>query len=284
MWKRPQSYTYHSSSFIVRFIAVYRALLLLRGTQTHLLLLVLRMELLSWGVSVFIKEPAFKYLIIQGLFIVLLVLSVLFLKLSFFIILLRKLGVSPFHSWYLRVSKYQITVILWFFITFHKALPLLIIRSFFNLLIVVTLITINTIVLIRVVSLFGVILLSSSIHILWRLTLVYYSILIVILYWLLYTILRASIISITRMLYLLISTLLAFNLLVMCGIPPFSLFSFKLIRTIIIVQKRILSSWGFLRLAVIRIVAYFRIFISASKESLRFLVLAIGLLVIFLQV
>jgi len=256
---------------------------LLSRTLTSIFILVIIIELLSWILSVFIIDTAFKYILIQGFFITLVIIRVFFYENTLIWILLAKVGIVPFHSWYIILSKRLILLVLWMFITLHKVIPLLLLGVFLDNSKIILFILTNTLVLTGVFSLFGIILLSSSSHLLWRLILISISIIIALSYWVFYTLISLSYMRSTSFGILILSIFLGVIFLVITGLPPFLFFSLKFLGAYIISTKILLGLWALLLISVVRVLVYYRGFIRMVPQFSENLSIVILILIILFQ-
>jgi len=243
------------------------------------------LELLSWMISILIREVTFKYILVQGYIIVIVLLSLFFFSrmLGFFILI--KLGVSPFHSWYITVSKYLSLQILWVFITIHKFLPIMMLTIMSDyLLIIILFIVINVALLLGLFTIFSILLFSSSVHLLWRLVLVRLSVIFTIVYWFIYRIGNMVLLSISSFKVLRVSLLIAIMLLIIRGLPPFLFFSMKIMGAYRIVYKTQIGLWVFLYCAVIGVLVYFRGILRTAIQFCGREVYLLALLLIRFQV
>jgi hypothetical protein len=255
-------------------VLFYGIFVIIRSSFVHSIFIVVSLEVLSWSVSLVIEDVSFKYLLIQRYFILTAFLGVFFFKGLFLGVFFFKLGIPPFHLWYLGISKFLRTKVLWFFITFHKFLPLLIMRTTFVKSYVVITAIITTLVLIRSFSLFRVVLLSSSFHVIWGISLSYFSLLFTRLYWLFYSFMNLGLVASTSFYFILITTLLRVRFLLISGIPPFAFFSLKF-RAVYCLLPATILVWVLLCCRVVNIIVYLRRVLRSVINTLMNLVLLI---------
>jgi len=253
-------------------ILFYGALVIIRSSFVQLVIVILLLEVLSWLISIRLDDMAFKYLLIQAYFIILSIIRIFFLKELLLRVFLFKLGAPPFHLWYLGVSKFLRTKILWFFITFHKFLPLLILRIFFNKMFTVVFIVITAMALIGRFSLIRVLLLSSSSHIVWGILLAYFSMLFTRFYWLFYTFVNSGLITRVSFFVILITVLIRISFLLLSGIPPFVFFTLKFCAVCWVLPTRARLVWVLLCCRVVNILVYLRRVLRAVLRNIRNLI------------
>jgi len=287
LWEWAQSYAHHHSYYIesiILFFFFYAVILLITTSLVHLIFTILSLEVLSWIISLVLRDTAFKYLLIQGYFMLISMLRMLFFKELILCTLLFKLGAPPFHLWILRMRKTLNKEILWFFITFHKLLPLLILRIIFNKLLVVVMIIVAAWILIGSFSLFRILLLSSSSHVRWGVLLSYFSMILTTLYWLLYTFLNINLLSRVSYLFVIITLIFRLSFLVISGIPPFFFFSMKFTATSWFLIRRQNLIWVILGCSVVNIVIYLRGVLRSSRSNTNRLLLLMSSFFILFQI
>lgn len=250
----------------INLYLIYRSYLLfilnIMGRRRLVLSLVF-LEILSW---VFIIITTFynnlviiKYIFLQGIFVLLVFMGYLLNEGFLYIAIMIKLGFPPFHNWVFVVTKDLSKHMFRFFLTFHKILPILILRKFIFNYSIVALILMSSFLLPRFSSLRGALIFSSLIHTVWILIGSLTRLSIILLYWTFYS----------GLVYLLV-----FNRMletshinknqdffrrvtwyILSGIPPFIMFWIK-----VLILKELLESF----------------------ESIRFLVLIVSVLTIFI--
>lgn len=216
---------------------VYILVTLIARGSINILVSLIVIEVLSWLFIQFIPVwRVLKYLFLQGIFFVFVVISIVWIKPFLLVSLLLKIGVPPFHLWVIRLMLEIELVSFGIILTLHKFLPTLLLAKAlkeFILVFMVRLILISLSVLIsNSGNILMVLVLSSILHTLWigfggiiRLRMV-------CVYWLVYRILLILILKSINMdliLYTLMNQRMISNLiwLFLSGIPPFTMFWLK---------------------------------------------------------
>lgn len=270
--------------FLGRFAFRYLSALLVFRSATSMLVLLLTAEVLSWVFCPILENVAFKYLLVQGVLIRLIVVTLLFAKRVMYVLLAFKLGIAPLHLWYLQVSKYLANYALWFFISIHKILPLMLLIKTANFSGALFFFALASGVLIGCFSIFRILLLSSSLHVVWRWILVCYSLSSALSYWVIYTLCSAFIFTLETSWSLSWRThLFRISFLLISGLPPFILFFFKFSVILRLASKRLLFSFILLLLRLVSIILYFRLVVNSENRSSIRLIAGMGLFVILLQ-
>jgi len=212
-------------------------LLFTLGTINVLRLLVF-LEILSWLFVLLLPfTSSFNYLIIQRYFLLLrltrLVIIPSLLVICFFI----KLGLPPFHMWFLRISGVSRKGTFLFIITIHKLLPILflekIIFGLVSFLMLIFSVLVVGLILVRRRTIFFTLVFSSILNRVWILLRGFLGKGFILFFWLFY-----------RLLLILLLSLVGFDVireycfnqriitrrcwLLMSGIPPFMIFWLKL--------------------------------------------------------
>jgi len=268
--------------------------ILARGSVNILISLII-IEVLSWLFIQFIPIwRVLKYLFLQGVFFVFVVISTIWVKPFLLVRLILKMGVPPFHLWVIRlileIELISFTIIL----TLHKLLPTLLLAKVikeFILVLIMRLILISLSVLIRNLrNMLIVLVLSSILHTLWIRFAGLMRLAIVCIYWLSYRALLILILKSINMdyiLYTLINQRLLSSLiwLFLSGIPPFTMFWLKshIVTTIINSTSliiRVIMVFG----RVLALRAYYRVWhfrnLQAKLRLRRILILRAFLLTI----
>lgn len=206
------------------------------GSVSLLRLLVI-LEVLSWLFVVIIPNVStLNYLIIQRNFFIIRLCRVLFIPFLLIISFLLKLGIPPFHIWFIRVSGYFNKKIFSFMITVHKLIPILILRKvMFRYLCFVVLSLRLIIVGVSLISsrtLFFTLLFSSIVHTTWIVFSMVLRKSFVLFYWIIYNLLFILLITLMTSIYVSQSFLYQRLILSKCwllisGIPPFIIFWLK---------------------------------------------------------
>jgi len=236
---------------------VYLLILLRALGCLRILRLLVILELLSWLFVVIIPRSfSLNYLIVQSYFLLIRLIGALYTPILLVLGLIIKLGLPPFHIWFLRIARVMNKNRFIFIISFHKLLPIFFLRK-----IVFSLVTISIVVIIIILigralvyrrTLFFTLVFSSIVHRVW---IVYRALTrkgFILIYWGFYRILLLLII---RFLGLIKLDQIALNQraliascwLLMSGVPPFIIFWIK----VYILLWLILSSGFFLRLVIV---------------------------------
>ena len=211
---------------------------LLRGLA-NLLISLFILELLSWVLVIIIEASlALKYLLIQRVFLFVGALGV-FLKVRPILTLaiLIKMGLPPFHLWFITLLSFFKKRLFFVILTFHKLLPVVLISkimplSFTRRAIQLLLLTRGVFIL-QVRGVFSVFLVSSIIHSGWLILRRVISLSLGLFYWSCYSALvflflvsiRSRRVKLTDLNQTSYRSLLW---LTMSGIPPFTVFWLKL--------------------------------------------------------
>jgi len=222
------------SFIIIRTIYLFTLIPFLGGRNIFFLLVLI--ELLSWILAIIIPTSiSLKYLLIQGYFIFLGLIGLLWFPLTLTLRLLLKVGLPPFHLWFFSISFYLHKNIFRFFITIHKLIPLFFLSKIATpLLYLIRLILISSGILIfQVRDFFYTFISSSLLHTGWIIIAILLSSKTGVLYWMLYSRLVIIIIAIftfkvISLLGIEQSRLISFSWLILSGIPPFTIFWLKL--------------------------------------------------------
>jgi len=222
------------SFIIIRTIYLFTLIPFLGGRNIFFLLVLI--ELLSWILAIIIPTSiSLKYLLIQGYFIFLGLIGLLWFPLTLTLRLLLKVGLPPFHLWFFSISFYLHKNIFRFFITIHKLIPLFFLSKIATpLLYLIRLILISSGILIfQVRDFFYTFISSSLLHTGWIIIAILLSSKTGALYWMLYSRLVIIIIAIftfkvINLLGIEQSRLTSFSWLILSGIPPFTIFWLKL--------------------------------------------------------
>jgi len=203
----------------------------------RLLSLLIILEVISWlFVTLLPSSSTLNYLIIQSYFLIIRLSRVLFLPSILIISFLLKLGLPPFHIWFLRVSRTLNKLSFSFIITIHKLIPIIFLRKvLFRVLsfILVSLrLVITGLALVRRRTLFFTLLFSSIVHSVWILLGVLIRKSFLIFYWVIYRILFITLIRLLSFMkleqsYLIQRIFTSKCWLLISGIPPFMLFWLK---------------------------------------------------------
>jgi len=211
-------------------------LILLIGCIRLLVLLVI-LEVLSWLFVIIIPNSStLNYLIVQSYFLVMSLCSSLFFPSILIVRFLLKLGIPPFHIWFIRIAAVVNKIIFSFIITVHKLVPILFLRkillSFVPFSLLFLRISLTGIALIRRRTLFFTLVFSSMVHTIWMRFSLFLRKSFVLLYWFIYRLLFTVLVRLLSFMkieqsYLSQSYLLSKCWLLLSGIPPFMIFWFK---------------------------------------------------------
>lgn len=278
MWQRTQSYThFHISKLIVVvFLSfVYLLMLFIFSGLSNLIVIIMLLELFSWIFTFFIKAHAFKYLIVQR-WVFFFIITFLLIKSKIVILpILIKIGLPPFHQWVILISFFLRKLSLAFFLSVHKVFPLFFLRKLIfwrNLLVIVYIIIIGIIIMVSSLALILVFLSSSWLHSGWILIAGLQNAKLIMVYMVIYLSIFAMLLFLLSkmILYSLVfqNSLSNFLLLVISGLPPFSIFCFKLFVITFIAELVTRVTLLFLVSSVFRLFTYYRIFHVSLRSSL----------------
>jgi len=246
---------------------------------TELVFLLFLIEVLSWIFTLFLKKiEVLKYLIVQTIFLLRGLIRILWRIKLFLLIIILKLGVPPFHLWFINLRRSLRKYSFLFITTAHKLPPLFCITKFLyleerHLLVIITLI--SGILIIESRELFSTFIFSSMVHSGWIIIRSLISLKVVLCYFLLYR----------SIVFLFITCLKTKSLwfarteqnsrssslwLILSGFPPFSIFWLKVILIRLLVVKTIRYRVVLTVTSVLSLFVYYRIFhFIMSPSSLR---------------
>lgn len=244
------------------------SLILLLGL-TEILLLVFLMESLSWLFIFLLKgELVLKYLLVQSLFFLLFMVGVLWISKVTMLFFLLKLGLPPFHLWFLRLRSFLEKQSFGFISTIHKFSPIFIFSKMIGLVslrLIVISVLMRGLVFVSVSEVFTVLIVSSMIHSRWILFRSWVSAKLVLFYFSLYRILvYLFLFGLSRLIikYVRVNQSFLSNIvwLIFSGLPPFSLFWLKVLIIRLVVFNMFIYSIAFIIVSVISLFVYYRVF------------------------
>jgi len=203
----------------------------------RLLRLLVVLELLSWLFVILVPNTStLNYLLVQRYFLILRIARILFLPSLLIIVFLLKLGIPPFHIWFIKIARVLNKNRFSFIITLHKLIPILFLSKVIFRIISFIIIWLRLIVvglaLISRRTLFFTLIYSSIVHSIWIILSMILSKGFVLFYWVIYRSLLVILVSLINFIkiensYLTQRVFLSKCWLLMSGIPPFLLFWFK---------------------------------------------------------
>lgn len=203
----------------------------------RLLRLLVVLELLSWLFVILVPNTStLNYLLVQRYFLILGIARILFLPSLLIIVFLLKLGIPPFHIWFIKIARVLNKNRFSFIITLHKLIPILFLSKVIFRIISFIIIWLRLIVvglaLISRRTLFFTLIYSSIVHSIWIILSIILSKGFVLFYWVIYRSLLVILVSLINFIkiensYLTQRVFLSKCWLLMSGIPPFLLFWFK---------------------------------------------------------
>jgi len=203
----------------------------------RLLRLLVVLELLSWLFVILVPNTStLNYLLVQRYFLILRIARILFLPSLLIIVFLLKLGIPPFHIWFIKIARVLNKNRFSFIITLHKLIPILFLSKVIFRIISFIIIWLRLIVvglaLISRRTLFFTLIYSSIIHSIWIILSIILSKGFVLFYWVIYRSLLVILVSLINFIkiensYLTQRVFLSKCWLLISGIPPFLLFWFK---------------------------------------------------------
>lgn len=216
---------------------VYVLLVMVARGSTNILISLIIIEVLSWLFIQFIPMwRVLKYLFLQGVFFVFVIIRIIWIKSFLLIRLSLKIGIPPFHLWVIRLILEMELISFIIMLTLHKFLPTLLLTKVikeFVLLFIVRVILITLSILIgNLRNMLIVLVLSSMLHTLWIRFGGIMRLGIVCAYWLGYRTLLILILKSINMDYILYVSmnqriLSSLMWLFLSGIPPFTIFWLK---------------------------------------------------------
>jgi len=199
--------------------------------------LLLILEVLSWLFVVLLPSSStLNYLIIQSYFLIISLSRVIFLPSLIIIRFLLKLGLPPFHLWFIRISRTVDKLTFSFIITIHKLIPIIFLRKIlfrvFSFILVSLSLIISGLALIRRRTLFFTLLFSSIVHSIWIILRITIRKSFLMFYWFTYSLLFITLLRLITFIrleqsYLIQSIFTSKCWLIISGIPPFILFWLK---------------------------------------------------------
>jgi len=203
----------------------------------RLLRLLVVLELLSWLFVILVPNTStLNYLLVQRYFLILRIARILFLPSLLIIVFLLKLGIPPFHIWFIKIARVLNKNRFSFIITLHKLIPILFLSKVIFRIISFIIIWLRLIVvglaLISRRTLFFTLIYSSIVHSIWIILSIILSKGFVLFYWVIYRSLLVILVSLINFIkiensYLTQRVFLSKCWLLISGIPPFLLFWFK---------------------------------------------------------
>jgi len=203
----------------------------------RLLRLLVVLELLSWLFVILVPNTStLNYLLVQRYFLILGIARILFLPSLLIIVFLLKLGIPPFHIWFIKIARVLNKNRFSFIITLHKLIPILFLSKVIFRIISFIIIWLRLIVvglaLISRRTLFFTLIYSSIVHSIWIILSIILSKGFVLFYWVIYRSLLVILVSLINFIkiensYLTQRVFLSKCWLLISGIPPFLLFWFK---------------------------------------------------------
>jgi len=195
------------------------------------------LELLSWMVLFLLPlVKTFNYLIIQGYFLLLSIVGILWVPIFICAGLLLKMGIPPFQSWLIRVIGALTSSRFIFFSTLHKLVPILLLSKIiifsFRLLFARIAILVTLRLVTNLFSLLLVLIFSSRVHVIWIVLGGNFCKGFLLFYWALYCIMVFLLVFSVRNLvfsktYLTQRSYTRVLWLIISGIPPFLIFWLK---------------------------------------------------------
>lgn len=235
----------------------------------RILIMIFTIELLSWVFGFLLRrEQVPKYLLLQAYFSLLGLLSLASSPWLLALALLLKIGLPPFHLWVLSFTQNLRKWGFVFFMTVHKAAPLIILMKILTQG-VIGMLRISIIFFVRLILLHFrefviVITLSSLSHRGWILLSGGLSLRLIFFYWALY---RAILImffgqAVTKkppFVWMWQASFTSVTLLLLSGFPPFTFFWVKIAVIFLLLEIRATFSWIITFSAVIALSAYYRL-------------------------
>jgi len=234
-------------------------------------------EILSWIFTLFLdKELVLKYLLIQTAFLLTGLASALWFFKGLFLILLFKLGVPPFHLWFINLASALKKYSFLFIRTLHKLVPLFCLSKFIYLRIVSVLfvvIVFSGVLIIESRELFITLIISSMIHSGWIIIRRLIRIKFLIFYFVVYCFIVFLFVYRLKLKNLWTArreqnSNSSFIWLILSGLPPFSLFWLKVLLVRHILIKLLLLSVLTITVSIIRLYVYYRMFHYSVALSL----------------
>jgi len=246
---------------------LYFGVLIFGGGLTSILMVLLILEVLSWVFLILLdSRRALKYLLIQGYFILVRLLRLLWVLPLLRITMLLKIGLPPFHSWFIIIAVSLVPFPFLFIRTLHKVLPLFVMTKALlkgALLMIGLRLVFSTFLLIQSSTLFLVLVNSSLVHGSWLVIRALSGRRLIVLYWFSYRILLRILLSSIYMPFLLARSsrgtrLTRASWLVLRGFPPLVIFWLKANIFIVLLSISLLVSLVLAIPSVLALRVYFR--------------------------
>jgi len=244
-------------------------MLLVIGGSRSVFLAVFLMELISWVFALLVGRNAIKYLLVQSLFFVLTITGVLLLPMVILFGIMFKLGLPPFHLWFVSFNRLLNKKVFIMASTLHKLFPLAFMCKAailgIGLLVGVLILTLRRLLLSSFRSLFHVLIFSSLVHSRWIFLRGVMVLGLLLVYWGLYTLTNILLVFgfFRKTLFRnerLQASRSSLLWLVLSGIPPFQFFWLKVIVVSLIVSWRVVWRVVIILSAVLGLVAYYHVF------------------------
>jgi NADH:ubiquinone oxidoreductase subunit 2 (subunit N) len=224
--------------------------------------------MLSWlFVTIIPMSYSLSYLIIQRYFLVIRIIRLLWIKEMLVACFLLKLGLPPFHMWFIRILRALSNKVFLFASTVHKILPLFFIRKMMNLstlLLRVSIIILTRVYLLESRSLFPTLVFSSITHTVWIIMRGVIRVGFILIYFIFYSVVLCLLLvnySSPKLNQTYLTSKLAGNLrwLTISGIPPFVIFWVKVsILFWLLLSFRTLICFIILIASIVALARYFR--------------------------
>lgn len=251
---------------LFRVIFIYILTVFSFTRTTHCLTILVIMELFSWILSILLKAPL-KYLVIQRIFLPIGVIGLIYNYFVWSMSLLYKIGLPPFHLWLVKIIQ-EVSISLFLFIrTLHKLVPIFVMLIFLRNELVILIISVFSAIFLLIISSFLLILIYSSfLHSGWILLAGYSKIIFSLVYWSVYSLVLILLVRVitTRfrsLLFFYLRLAVIIFLLILSGIPPFTMFWIKVIVLInlgwnkfirlIMLYLAFMAIWAYMRLAFV---------------------------------
>jgi len=208
--------------------------------------------------------PAFislNYLIVQRYFLILGLCRMLYSPILLILRIFLKLGLPPFHMWFIRIARVLKKEVFIFIMTLHKILPIVFLRKFLmsyqRIVLISSVFLLIGLMLLSRRILFNTVVFSSIVHRIWIALSITLSKGFILFYWMFYSSLLSLLVilftlPLLKQSYLTQRLLSGKSWLLIYGIPPFIIFWIKVYLLIWLIQR--------IRLYLILVVILIRMF------------------------
>lgn len=279
---------------VLNVFLIYLRLVLLTGGLLNILIRLFLLEIISWRFIFLLDNfSIFKYLIVQSIFLILRILGIFINPRLLILGFLVKIGLPPFHLWFINLTYLLEKWRFIFITTLHKILPLIILIKIVllgsSIILRGLIIILRGVIILQMGSFFHVVIVSSIIHSGWIMTSYLTRIEIAIFYWRVYSF--TLLVFLGRVIFFFIKFLdfrqtlfLSILWLILSGIPPFTIFWLKVNVLSLFLEKRIIIGFIVVIVSILTLRSYYRVYhtsLSLSKRVIFKYIVIVPLIVNF---